>query len=286
MKKTVSTYVTIWIILLAIFTALFFVFAIQDITTCLPLIPEGFPTTDPNLMTPAQQQDLDYNKSCLTTAILSAVIKFLPLLGMFIVQLVLFLKTYKPDTVEKRFYIFKFKATSFVMLIISGVLMCVFALLPAVSYDYNVPKNSFNQFHINANLLPAIIAAAVAVVLLITFIIIALTNKWLIAHVVRLDEEKDYQTSFANNMLVNVEFLATYAKSAETKAACKKVYEAIRYCDPSANASIRSFEEVINMKFSDFDYAVKSDNAEKANEIANEIVALTDNRNNKCKLAH
>ena len=87
-------------------------------------------------------------------------------------------------------------------------------------------------------------------------------------------------------MLANVEFLTTYAKSAEVKASCKKVYEAIRYCDPTANASIRSFEEVINMKFSDFDYAVKSDNAEKANEIANEIVALTDNRNNKCKLAH
>lgn len=285
MKKTRITYVTIWTILLTIFVALFFVFAIQDITSCLPLIPEGF-TTDPNLLTPDQQKDLAYNESCLTTAIISAVIKFLPLLGMFITQLVLFLKTYKPDTVQKRFYIFKFKATSFVMLILSGALMCVFTLLPAISYDPMAPKNSFNQVHIVADMMPAIIAAAVAVVLLIIIIIIALTNKWLIANIVRLDEEAAYETSFSKNMLANVEFLTTYAKSAEVKASCKKVYEAIRYCDPTANASIRSFEEVINMKFSDFDYAVKSDNAEKANEIANEIVALTDNRNNKCKLAH
>ena len=285
MKKTVNTYVTIWVLLLTIFTALFFVFAIQDITTCLPLIPDGV-TTDRNLMTPDQQQALAYNESCLTTAIISAVLKLLPMLGMFIVQLVLFLKTYKPDTVQKRFYIFKFKATSFVMLGISGAAMCGTAVIPAISYDITAPKNAFNQIHIVANILPGVIAAALAVVLLIIIIAIALTNKWLIANIVRLDEEAAYETSFAKNMLVNVEFLTTYAKSAETKAACKKVYEAIRYCDPTANASIRSFEEVINMKFSDFDYAVKSDNGEKANEIANEIVALTNNRNNKCMLAH
>lgn len=285
MKKTVNTYVTIWVLLLTIFTALFFVFAIQDISTCLPLIPDGV-TTDRNLMTPDQQQALAYNESCLTTAIISAVLKLLPMLGMFIVQLVLFLKTYKPDTVQKRFYIFKFKATSFVMLGISGAAMCGTAVIPAISYNTAAPKNAFNQIHIVANILPGVIAAALAVVLLIIIIAIALTNKWLIANVVRLDEEAAYETSFAKNMLVNVEFLTTYAKSAETKAACKKVYEAIRYCDPTANASIRSFEEVINMKFSDFDYAVKSDNGEKANEIANEIVALTNNRNNKCMLAH
>ena len=101
-----------------------------------------------------------------------------------------------------------------------------------------------------------------------------------------LDEKSANKIRFSENLAADVEYLATYAKSEATKAACASVYDAVRYADPTVDASIQAIENVVAIKFADFDYAVKADDADKATEVAHDIVALLMNRDNKCELAH
>ena len=74
------------------------------------------------------------------------------------------------------------------------------------------------------------------------------------------------------------------AKSDETKAIAKKVYEAIRYSDPMSNEALSSVESQITIKFNEFSNALIEDNKSLAETLGNELIILVNDRNKKCKI--
>ena len=68
----------------------------------------------------------------------------------------------------------------------------------------------------------------------------------------------------------------------EAKELTKKIYEAIRYSDPMSNDALASGETAITIKFKEFEEAIVTNNY--AGNIANELLILINDRNQKCKL--
>ena len=73
------------------------------------------------------------------------------------------------------------------------------------------------------------------------------------------------------------------AQTPEAKAACKKVWEAVRYADPMSNSALAGLEAQITLKFNAFAEAV-SGNAGTVGAAADELVILIGDRNKKCRL--
>lgn len=99
-----------------------------------------------------------------------------------------------------------------------------------------------------------------------------------------IDEKVNENTLFIKSLTVDVESLMSRAKSENIKAACKKVYEAVRYSNPMSNGALVSIESEITIKFSNLSGAVASDDFDAVTECANELVLLIGERNKKCKL--
>ena len=91
------------------------------------------------------------------------------------------------------------------------------------------------------------------------------------------------QTSFIKNLTVDAESILSSAKSEEVKAACKKVYEAVRYADPMSNPELSVIEAKITVMMDELKNAVAGDDSGKVKEIAEEILNLVTDRNKKCK---
>ncbi len=100
----------------------------------------------------------------------------------------------------------------------------------------------------------------------------------------RVDDKIKVQTFFVKSLIVDAEGLIARAQSEVVKTECKKVYEAVRYSDPMSNDALASVEREITAKFSEFVEKVKADNAENVVAIAEELVLLIGDRNEKCRL--
>ncbi len=98
-----------------------------------------------------------------------------------------------------------------------------------------------------------------------------------------IDDKIKAQTFFVKNLTVDAENLMARANTPEAKAVTKKVYEAIRYSDPMSNDNLSDIESRINYEFKAFEMAVKSGDTMVAESQAEELLALINNRNNKCK---
>lgn len=126
--------------------------------------------------------------------------------------------------------------------------------------------------------------AAIVCVLVLAFNAIAVVKAgWAAETVEKVDEKIKAKTQFIKTLTVDAETLCDRAKSDEAKAACKKVFEAIRYSDPMSNDALAEVENRITQKFNEFSEAVTTgtDNIEA---VADELVALVGERNKKCKL--
>ena len=131
---------------------------------------------------------------------------------------------------------------------------------------------------------PAWIAAIVCIVVLAFNAIAVIKAVWATDTVNKVDEKVKAQTSYIKNLTVDTESILSRAKSDPIKAECKKVYEAVRYSDPMSNEALSVIEAKITVKMDELASAVGADDAEKAKEIADEIVILVGDRNKKCKL--
>ena len=254
MKRTVKTFIAIWVVLMVAFVAI----SAASLVIGLTSIPKDLLTGK-----------LDSN--ALTNTVVAFALRFVLVTAMLVTQLVCFVKVYKVDSTQKRFYAISLKKASYVQLGIAGVLSFAFAALPLI-----LPA---------LDLYVAIAAAAVSVLLLVINLIIAISTRSFLTEVESIDENTANKIRFSENLAADVEYLATYAKSEATKAACASVYDAVRYADPTVDASIQAIENVVAIKFADLDYAVKADDADKATEVAHDIVSLLMNRDNKCELA-
>ena len=132
---------------------------------------------------------------------------------------------------------------------------------------------------------PVWIAAIVCIVVLAFNAIAVIKSVWAADAVNKVDEKVKAQTSYIKNLTVDTESILARAKSEPVKAECKKVYEAVRYSDPMSNESLSVIEAKITVKMDEFASAVGADDAEKAKEIADEIVILISDRNKKCKVS-
>lgn len=122
-------------------------------------------------------------------------------------------------------------------------------------------------------------------VLVLAFYAIAILKASAAANIVSdIDKKIKTQTFFIKSLTVDAETLMARAKNDEIKAEVKKVYEAIRYSDPMSNEALASIETKIQNEFNSFDNAVISDDIDLVKSIAEELINLINERNNKVRV--
>lgn len=95
--------------------------------------------------------------------------------------------------------------------------------------------------------------------------------------------EVQKNTMFIRAYRVKAENLEARA-GATMKSCCTEVTEAFRYADPVSDASLLAAEEQIAARFETFSSAVLAGNETTARTVANELLALMEERNRTCKL--
>ena len=130
---------------------------------------------------------------------------------------------------------------------------------------------------------PAWIAAIVCTVVIVFNAIAVIKAAWAGAAVNNIEQNVKAQTAFIKDLTVTAEGVLARAQSDEVKAECKKVYEAVRYSDPMSNAALADIEAEIAAKMEDLSAAAGADDAQQAKELADAIIVLLGDRNNKCK---
>ena len=185
----------------------------------------------------------------------------------------------------------------FITIAFLGQLACAFVAFKAENlkkFFYNIPLLSISYGGLVTMLvvgsifmavpaLPEWIAIIVCIIIL-AFNAIAIIKATAAADIVSaIDEKIKAQTFFIKSLSVDAQSLMTSAKSDELRAECKKVYEALRYSDPMSNDGLKSVEDLIGERFSELSSAVKANEIENSANLADEIVALVDSRNKRCR---
>lgn len=99
-----------------------------------------------------------------------------------------------------------------------------------------------------------------------------------------VDEKIKVQTFFIKSLAVDAECLMAKAKSAEMKAHCKKVFEAIRYSDPMSHDALSGIESQLSILFAKLSDAVANGSVDAVASIAEDFLILLNERNKKCRL--
>ena len=186
----------------------------------------------------------------------------------------------------------------FITIAFIGQLTCAFVAFKAENlkkFFYNIPLLSISYGGLVAMLIVGSIFMAVPVlpewiaiivcVIILAFNAIAIIKATAAADIVSgIDEKIKTQTFFIKSLSGDAQSLMTSAKSDELRVEAKKVYEAIRYSDPMANAALSDLDAQIEKQFNAFSDAVKADDAELAKETADTLVEMVERRNQKCKL--
>lgn len=183
---------------------------------------------------------------------------------MFIAQLACSILFFKQDTKEKRFLNIPVINLSYTALLVSIIVGAVAMAVPFVPYWVGIILD----------------------ILIVAFYAIAIISSKAAADTIEnIDKKVKTQTFFIKSLTVDAETLLSRAKSDETKAIAKKVYEAIRYSDPMSNETLSSVESQITVKFNEFSNTVMEDNNPLAKTLGNELIILVNDRNKKCKLS-
>lgn len=180
----------------------------------------------------------------------------------FIGQLACAYNAFKAENLNKLFYNIPLITISFTGLIASFIAGGLCMLISPLPYWVGV-----------------IICAIV-----LAFTVLSVIKASLAADVVSdVDEKVKGRTLFVKSLTVDAEILMTQARSEQTKAVCKKVYESIRYSDPMSSDALASIESQITIRFHALSEAVKNE-ADAVSAIADEVILLVGERNKKCKL--
>ena len=97
------------------------------------------------------------------------------------------------------------------------------------------------------------------------------------------DDRIKAKTGFVRALTAEAQTLLSNAASPSAKAACKKVYEALRYSDPMSDEAFVPEEEQIAAQFAVLSAAVRAADDTAVTAAAEELVQLVDARNAKCK---
>lgn len=99
-----------------------------------------------------------------------------------------------------------------------------------------------------------------------------------------IDENIKLRTTFIKSLMTEAQSLVTAARSDELRTETRKVYEAIRYSEPVANAELSELDNQIERQFNAFADAVKAYDNELAKETADVLVEMLERRNQKSKI--
>ena len=182
---------------------------------------------------------------------------------MFIAQLVCSIVFFKQDNNDKRFLNIPVISLSYTALLVSIIFGAVAMAVPFIPYWVGI-------------ILDVLIVAFYAIAII--------SSKAATDTIENIDKKVKAQTFFIKSLTVDAESLLPRAKSDETKAIAKKVYEVIRYSDPMSNEALSPVESQITIKFNEFSNAVVEDNKPLAESIGNELIILVNDRNKKCKI--
>ena len=165
------------------------------------------------------------------------------------------------STKEKTFLGVSFITESYALSIASVVLGIVYYLLVPVAW------------------VGIIFAVALAAFGLVTFMKV----KVAVDEVEKVGEKVKVQSQYIKMLTVDVQNLMNRAATPEAIEAAKKVYEAVRYSDPMSNEALAVIEAKITVKFDEFANEVNSGGS-KVTGLADELVTLVKERNNKCRV--
>ena len=183
---------------------------------------------------------------------------------MFIAQLACSILFFKQDSKEKKFLNVPVISLSYMALFVSIIVGAVAMAVPFIPYWVGIILD----------------------VLIVAFYAIAIISSKAAADTIEnIDKQVKAQTFFIKSLTVDAESLLPRAKSDETKAIAKKVYEAIRYSGPMSNEALSPVESQITIKFNEFSNALIEDNKPLAESIGNELIILVNDRNKKCRLS-
>ena len=123
---------------------------------------------------------------------------------------------------------------------------------------------------------------ALVCLLILVFCAVAVIKAAAAAELVAgVDEKVRTQTQFIKKLTVDAENLCASAATDESKAACKKVYEAIRYSDPMSAPALADIEANIAAQMQTFAAAVAA--GAGVDEAADALLGLVQERGSKCK---
>ena len=186
----------------------------------------------------------------------------------------------------------------FITLAFIGQLGCAYKVFQAENLKklfYNIPLISVSYTGLVAMLIVGIICMAVpfipywvgiiACLLVLAFSAISVIKATATADIIsEIDEKIKVQKQLIKLLTADAEHLMSSSKTAELKAAAKKVYEAIKYSDPMSNEALADVEGQIQSEFTVFSQAIKSEDLELAKSVEDGLLNLIDARNKKCKV--
>lgn len=185
----------------------------------------------------------------------------------------------------------------FITLAFIGQLVCSYFALKAESLQkmfYNIPLIIISYTGLIVMLIVGALAMAipnlpnwigiiVCLAVLAFTAISVITAKEAGAIVSGIDEGVQAKTSFIKKITLDAENLVNRAKAPMLKKLCIKVYDAFLYSDPVSNKQLSDIENRIMEEFLIFTDAVLADNLDLTESSANEVIALVEERNSRCK---
>lgn len=181
----------------------------------------------------------------------------------FIMQLVTARKFIKSDSKDKVFLNISLLNTGYMSVIVSLIVGLVFMIFP---------------------ILPAWVGAIVCL-FVAGYFIIACVNASTVANVVAdIGVNVKIKTAFIRGAIVEAENILARATTDEIKAEINRVYEAFRFSDPMSNPKLEDIEQEIDNNLKELKKAVTNNDNFKVVDIANKLLLLIKERNNKCKL--
>ena len=194
---------------------------------------------------------------------------------------------------DSRFWI------SFVFIVISFVtnLICAFTAFKSENLEnlfLNLPLVTISRTALIITVIagsaimlipdcPYWIAAVVCAVILLFNVVSIFKASWAAETISDTQEKIKTNTSFIRELTSDAQSLMSRAQDNETKASCKKVYEAVRYSDPMSNSVLSQIENEISTKFNKLSLAVEENSINSVKQLSDELVALIKERNTKCK---
>ena len=152
-----------------------------------------------------------------------------------------------------------------------------------ISYTGLVITFIFGGLSMLLSALPGWVAAVVAVIVLAATAVAVIKADAAAELVEQVDETVKNRTALIRSLTAEAESLQAAAKSSEAKAACKKVYEALRYSDPMSHEGLAEVEQALAAQVAKFAEEVRTDDAEQIKLGQREIEGLVCKRNRMCK---